>query len=512
MRDFSPTNYRFGAASGGLARPGGKLRRGKGPSVLQIGYPAEAGSLPHARRKPGHRKARPSRGVELLAAIGVAVLFAVSGTVYHCAGLLAVAEGTFYDNVYIEGVDVGGMTREQVLDLFAGEKGTPNMGLSLTVDGKNRTVTAGDIGAHYDVDETVGNALAIGHGGNVLQRLGDVLELRKAPRSFTFTAQYDDEKVRELAGAIAREINTPPTKAALQFLPEAERVFAYTPEAAGKSLDEQALYAQMKEALSRGGVTPLTVNSALIAPEETVAALKDRTQLLGTYTTALKNDTVRNKNIKLAGTAVNGTMLAPGETFSFNGRTGERTIAKGYVDGPAISNNQIVDAPGGGVCQVSSTIYNAALLSGLEIVERHNHTWPVSYVPPGFDATVAWDSKDLRIRNNTSVNIYLVFRMDEAAGLVSAEFYGLPGKEEISTAAEGFMTVTPETPLKYGNPNKPIGWTRTITAARNGCRLSVYRVFTSGGETHRELVSNDFYPPQRGEIEIGTLSTNDDDK
>ena len=142
--------------------------------------------------------------------------------------------------------------------------------------------------------------------------------------------------------------------------------------------------------------------------------------MLGKYTTHFNpGEEGRTANVRLAAKAVDGQVLMPGDTFSLNKTTGERTPAKGYqvakifVKLPDEAKSQIVDGVGGGVCQVSSTLFNAVLRTNgkgsgrLKVVERNHHSLPVTYVPPGMDATVAWPYKDFRFRNDYSFPIYV---------------------------------------------------------------------------------------------------------
>ncbi|MGC7871098.1 cell wall-binding repeat-containing protein [Desulfosporosinus sp. SYSU MS00001] len=115
----------------------------------------------------------------------------------------------------------------------------------------------------------------------------------------------------------------------------------------------------------------------------------------------------RTENIRLAAKALDGKLLAPGERFSFNKSVGERTTEAGYKEALIIEGDSFTPGLGGGVCQVSSTLYNAVILAGLEIIERHRHTLPISYVPPGQDATVAYPELDFKFENNTAASILI---------------------------------------------------------------------------------------------------------
>ncbi len=129
--------------------------------------------------------------------------------------------------------------------------------------------------------------------------------------------------------------------------------------------------------------------------------------MLGSFTTKYDGtNTARTTNLKLAASKINETILSPGEEFSYNAIVGERTIAAGYKEAKVYSNGQVVDGLGGGICQISTTLFNAALYANLEITEIHNHQFVPSYVGAGRDATVVYGSKDFKFKNS---NLTIVF-------------------------------------------------------------------------------------------------------
>lgn len=131
-----------------------------------------------------------------------------------------------------------------------------------------------------------------------------------------------------------------------------------------------------------------------------VKALWPDQEIIGGYYTTIRNSSAgRINNIKLSTAGINGQVLAPGQVFSFNRAVGERTIQKGYKVAPVYSGNRVVSGVGGGICQTSTTLFNAARESGMQVVERHHHTLPVHYVPSGYDATVSWGTADFKFRN-----------------------------------------------------------------------------------------------------------------
>ncbi|NCB28668.1 MAG: hypothetical protein EOM63_02750 [Clostridia bacterium] len=169
--------------------------------------------------------------------------------------------------------------------------------------------------------------------------------------------------------------------------------------------------------------------------------------VLGTYTTSYSTKQAnRCTNIRLAATAVNGTVLSPGETFSFNTVVGQRTTARGYKEAHVFSGGQVTEGVGGGICQVSSTLFNAAMLADMQITARVNHGLPVSYVPAGRDATVSWGGPEFKFKNPYSYAVKITAGYDSAKGTVTLSILGPKSaaapKTKVSVTQKGASYVT----------------------------------------------------------------------
>jgi vancomycin resistance protein YoaR len=202
---------------------------------------------------------------------------------------------------------------------------------------------------------------------------------------------------------------------------------------------------------------------------------------LGSFTTTLVGSLPeRTHNVRLAAQALDGAVLRPGEELSFNERVGPRTVERGYGAAPVILREVRQVQVGGGVCQVASTLFDAALLAGLTAVERHRHSSPVDYVALGQDATIAWGVKDLRLRNDLEQSVRL--RIEVVGSTFAARF---EGEEETGESFE-LETVVNESPAPDDVAGLP------------GRDVELYRVRASGGqEVERELIHRDHYPPSR---------------
>lgn len=203
------------------------------------------------------------------------------------------------------------------------------------------------------------------------------------------------------------------------FDPETGEIY---PDEPGQTVD---LAATVADALQAPPAARLTAAYRPLSPAITVDALRAAKQLGGYSTPVRADEPDRLTNIRLTAALINNVVLSPGEEFSFNRRTGEPTRERGFVEAPVIVDGRREPGLGGGMCQVSSTLYNAVLAAQLEVVERHPHSQSVSYVPPGRDATTYTD-KDLRFTNNTRHR--LIIRAWVSSRLLRVDLWGLPGE------------------------------------------------------------------------------------
>ena len=206
---------------------------------------------------------------------------------------------------------------------------------------------------------------------------------------------------------------------------KASDTFLFTGAESGISIDREKLAADINAAIqSKSFKTAIEATGTVIEPEFSESTAREKYKTIGTYTTTTTANEKRNTNVRLAAEAVNGTVLQPGEEFSFNDVVGERTAAKGYKEAAAYSNGEVVDEIGGGVCQISSTLYNVVVRSGLKTTVRRSHTFEPSYVTPGTDAAVSWGGPDYKFMNNTSAAIGI--RASYADRKVTISIYGIP--------------------------------------------------------------------------------------
>ena len=215
---------------------------------------------------------------------------------------------------------------------------------------------------------------------------------------------------------------------------------------------------------------------------------------LGTFTTRYdERDTDRTTNLKLACQKLNNQVVLAGATFSYNSTLGERTIAAGYKNAKIYSNGQVVDGLGGGICQISSTLYNAVVDANLGIVERRNHQFVTSYVPAGKDATVVYGMTDFKFKNTRKYPIKIVATAQN--GIATISIYG--NKEEVEydvTLEVKQLSTIPTTTQYVEDSSLPVGTEKVKQAGANGVKTETYLVKSLNGKVvSREVISRDTY-------------------
>lgn len=228
---------------------------------------------------------------------------------------------------------------------------------------------------------------------------------------------------------------------------------------------------------------PLVFTGAEITSEDLKSLLF--VSQLSAKSTELTNNSNRNNNIELAANVINGYVINPGEQFSFNDVVGQRTTAKGYLEAGAYSGGQSVNEVGGGICQVSSTIYYTVLKADLEVVNRSAHTFTVSYLPLGMDAAVSWGGPEFAFRNNTPYPIKVMARREGLA--LTIELYGTK-TNDYTIELDSVTTNTINYETEYVDDSSlPAGTTSVKTAGRTGYTAVTYRyVYDGNGNLIRE--------------------------
>lgn len=227
--------------------------------------------------------------------------------------------------------------------------------------------------------------------------------------------------------------------------------------------------------------------------------------VLGTFTTRYDaTNKNRSNNISLATQKINGTVILPGETFSYNKTVGRRTVAAGFKEAGAYAGGKVIQEVGGGICQVSSTLYNAVVYANLEITERSNHCFESSYVAAGRDATVSWGTLDFKFKNNRQYPVKIEASANSGVNKITIK--GIKEEKEYEVVIQSKVTSVIQTPIQYQeSSDMNEGEEKIIQYGHNGCTSVTYKILKLNGATiSTELMSTDYYKPLERIIVKGT--------
>ena len=403
--------------------------------------------------------------------VAISVVFAAALVIGVRASFLAadrIAPG-----VSVAGVKVGGMSKADAEKAVAAwASGRLSQPLVFQVGSRRWVGLLREMGIRLDSKAMVQDAYSVGRTGGFIKRLRDILASLFGTMDIPPKYLFDRVQIAAILDKINDAVGVPAKNARISF---DDGVRVIYPEVPGTTIDFDRA-GELIESAVRHGQTLVSLPFVEDKPDVTAKDLESIDALLARFTTryqAWRRD--RTHNLTLAAARVNGTLLKPGEVFSYNDAVGPRKHSTGFKDALIYVRGKIITGTGGGVCQVSSTLYNAALLAGLDIIERHNHSMPVPYVPLGRDATVAFGARDLKIKNTAAHPVYI--RFAAGRGRVTAEIYG-------SSQDKKDVRLIVTRPKKIVRPGAP-----TVTA------VAVYRVMVSDGREMREQLSYDRYLP-----------------
>lgn len=438
----------------------------------------------------------------------------VCGLLYFSvfAGIsLAVEDWSFAQGVRIDGVDLSGMTYDQAEQAVSARASQllSEVKIPFVYNDTEIVMDADDLGISLNYNETLESAFDYNRSeaDTVAQRYNKTVRLSQG-MDFESGFTVNPQRLQKAIEAYARRYNKTPKNAVAVF-DKTTCEFSYTAERTGTKINTDKIYSDIIEMLNEKRFEALEVEATVLTPAVTEAMLRANTVQIAEYTTVATKHANRNINIQLMCAAVNGLEIKPGEILSLNELVGDRTTEKGFMPAPAIENGLIVDDIGGGICQLAGTLYNAALLGNMQIVERVRHTWPSDYLPIGQDSTLNWNNKDLKIKNTSDYSIFIYATMQEQNVIV--KLYGQPLEEgmTIEIKNEIVQKIMPkDAEIRYTS-ELPNGVTQVAREAKPGYDVKVYRVYLYNNQVQKqELISRDIYPAIKKLIYIGKNTNN----
>lgn len=303
------------------------------------------------------------------------------------------------------------------------------------------------------------------------------------PQSYELDYGRMEQAFAQQAAELAQGWDRGAVDSQMESFDKETKTYRYTEERYGRSLKQEQLVEELMEAVRKGEFTTETeAPFDSIAPKRTAAQARDQYKVIGTFSTTTTDNKNRNQNIRLAADAIDGVVLKPGEEFSFNLATGNRTSEKGYQPAGAYRNGVLIEEPGGGVCQVSTTLYHAIINSGYKTTERNFHSFAPSYIDKGQDAMVSFDGyagPDLKFVNTQNTSIGLRASFDGKQ--LKLSIVGLPLLEEnerISMRSEKIRELEPPAPVYEENPELAYGEEKIVEQAQPGSVWKSYRIRT----------------------------------
>ncbi|MCC0784668.1 VanW family protein [Clostridioides sp. ES-S-0108-01] len=411
-------------------------------------------------------------------------------------------------NTYVNGVNIGKLTKPQAKQELAKKYKLENVEFSY--NGKSWKVKSEDLNLATDLDKTVDNAYNLNRKSGFFKNLSKTISANFGKKSnLVVVINYDKSKLKAEMEKIAKEIDVDVKDATLDISGEKVKV---VPDSDGLKMDVSKSMENFDNQTKKGKYkNELVVKSTPAKVKKDQLANIDTN--LGKYSTTFKTSQInRSINIKLATDNISNILLMPGETFSFNKHTGKRSKENGYKSAPVIMEGEMEEDYGGGVCQVSSTLYNSVLYAGLEIVNVKNHTIPSSYVPKGRDATVADSGIDFLFKNNLKHPIYI--KNYVSGNQIVCNIYGSAEDKQNITISTKLDGVSQNTMKRVNDPTMPKGKEKVDKSGRNAYSVSTYRTFNdaNGKKIKTEKIANSYYPKKEGIILVGTMEPKPEEK
>ena len=386
--------------------------------------------LPPSRQGGAAKKraSHPLLWVLVPALIAACVFLAVRGYQVYDAQQKLTAEveavqNVFLPNIYVDDIPLGGLTAQEGIDAVVGKVNARqgSWSLQLTYQGHTfYTLDYSTLGIHTDISQVYSLLQGLyqkGKTGTLQERKQEIDQFRAEPY-YAYTTQSDlsTEQLDYILSLIQAQLTYDPSDAYVAyFYPDLSDPFIIQGESYGSALDVDELKKQILSMAASGQGGALEIQPQVIPPKVTEADVRNQVALLCKATTPVSSTSTpeRTSNIRVAFSRLNGQTVAPGDKFSFNKITLDRTLKNGYKYAIEYESGLEVLGVGGGVCQASTTLYLAALQSNLEIVDRISHSDPVSYTIFGQDATVVYGKHDFSFRNNSGGTLYITARVEE---------------------------------------------------------------------------------------------------
>ena len=428
-----------------------------------------------------------------------AVLAAVLAFSFGMTVQAAEDKGIIKTGIYAGDIELSGMSAEQAeAALNAYVDGLRETEITLLAGGDHPVVvTAGELGIEWSNPELVTEALEVGTHGNVIERYKILKDLEHENLVYPIELEFDFQTINDI---LSNECVKYDVKAVNTGLKRENGEFQVVEGRTGYSLDVETSIDLIYDYLTTEWdhePCQIALDVTVEEPKGSAEELAQVTDILGTFTTSYTTSgSSRSANVENGCNLINGTTLYPGEEFSTYEAVAPFSTQNGYYMAGSYVNGRVVDSLGGGICQVSTTLYNAVLLSELEITERHNHSMIVTYVNPSADAAIAESSgKDFRFVNNLDYPIYIEGYTENKR--ITFNIYGKEARDpghQVSYESEVLEVINPPSDNLIADASQPVGYVVVTESAHIGYKARLWKVVTENGvEVSREQINSSSY-------------------
>jgi len=409
-----------------------------------------------------------------------------------------------FPGVMVGDLDFSHMTRAEADKTMADFAQTlSRKSVTAIFDGGSGEFKLSDAGLKITVDAAINKAMAVGRRGNFLEQWRERNRVAKEGLQIPLEFSLSRENLRGVLDNITKGVRIPPRDARIIITPQ--DTVEIVESSAGTGINLDMAYEDLQNVV-RGEESQIRLSLIAISPARTTEDITNLkvNGLLTSFTTRFDiRKTNRVYNIKVAAEALDGQIIKPGEEFSFNKVVGPRSQEAGYKLAPTILNREFIDSLGGGVCQVSTTLYNSLLHADVKVIQRSNHSLSIAYVPLGQDAAVAYGGKDLRFQNNFPGAIIL--KSSVSGNSITLKMFG---DTSLKKSVKIFNKTIKDYPFKivYKNdPTLPKGQQKVDQKGAMGHRVTSYMTVTEAdGTVTKKTLPSSYYAPLDQIVLVGT--------
>lgn len=424
------------------------------------------------------------------------VLLSLGGGYIYIKNEVSKYNNLIYPSVYIENINLSSKSKTEAKNIMNKKFSNPieKKNINIIDGGERYSLLYSKLKPKYDIDKAIDEAFNYGKNLKILDKYNIIK--KKETKKYKLSLSYDKKYLREFLNSVEKKINRNYENAKINV---SNGNINITDDKKGKKLDKDKLNKMLESKIKSKSFSDINIKAPVNESEAKITKnkLSVINKNVSNYTTNYGSisSSERVNNIKIATDSINGTLLMPNDIFSFNKIVGPRTSKKGYKKAPVIVGTKAQPGLGGGICQVSSTLYNCILEANLKPIEREHHSIPSHYVELGRDATVNYGSIDLKFKNTLKYPIYIEGKTSN--GNVNFNIYSNKSLNNISykISSEVYDTITPKEKYIYDS-SIPKGKIEITNNSSMGYKVKTYRnIIKNGKIIKKELVSDDFYRP-----------------